>query len=459
MHIQFRLYVTLGAWAALLGATSAFSAVTNSLIMNEVNTVSGEDFIDKGRSDAALGRVEGNGQNWWELLVVASDPGKNTLDLRGWKIDWSYHKLPSVMGPDNLNDFGSGVITFSSDPLWAAVPRGTLLTISEWKDVWYEANSAGQDPFPGAGGLQRAGGIAGTGNVHGVPYDELLHTKIGLTPGATSGADPFHTNTYWNPGANGGGANGDWRIHVFAGEGKITDTTYQYFSFSGSVTTNSMSGPVTHPIGSDEAGLFAINNDLWRYTIKDAQDNVVQGPIGEWDPASWNPETMSFGAGVPGSVQSVSSVEIYRLEAFHQGTNPTQATYLGTSLANYIDGSTSRFGLHNIWSSGAGVQGLDGLRNWLKPGDANLDGYVDAADYVIWRSNQGLSGGWLEGDFNGDTMIDDVDYGLWRANFGSSPSGSGASGIDDASVPEPGTIALVMLLCGFVVTRIRHRDE
>ena len=437
---------------ALVATTSALAAVPNSFVMNEVSMVSGSDFLEKGRADSSLGRVQGNGQNWWEFLVVAGDTGKNTLDLRGWTIEWSYHKLPSVQGqPDNLNKFGNGTITFSQAPLWSAVPRGTMLTMSEWQDVWYTTASAGSDPFPGAGGLQRAGGIAGLGTVHGDPFNPAIHTKIGVTPGSTAGADPLFTNTTWNPAANSGGANGDWRMHVYAGE-RNPDNSFKYFSFTGSVTD----GANTYPIGSDDAGLFAINNDLWRYSIKDAQGNVIQGPIGEWDPNAWNANTNSFGAGVPGSNSSVSSTELYRLEAFDQNTNPTQANYLGVGLAQYVDGSTSTFGSRNAWSSGAGQQGLNGLRSWLLPGDADLDGRVSASDYVILRNNQGGTGDWRNGDFNGDGAIDNTDLDIWRANFGLPAAGSGAGSLAEAAVPEPASIAITCL-GGLVITLLRRR--
>jgi hypothetical protein len=68
----------------------------------------------------------------------------------------------------------------------------------------------------------------------------------------------------------------------------------------------------------------------------------------------------------------------------------------------------------------AAAPGLDG--------DFNNDGAVDAADYVFWRKSGGTPAA----------------YNTWRNNFGSS-SGSGASTLAEASVPEP-TAAFAMLL-------------
>jgi hypothetical protein len=72
-------------------------------------------------------------------------------------------------------------------------------------------------------------------------------------------------------------------------------------------------------------------------------------------------------------------------------------------------------------------------------GDYNGDGSVDAADYVVWRKNPGAFGG-AQG------------YTDWAANFGDT-AGSG-SGV--GAVPEPATLALVMLgLLAVVVPRRR----
>ncbi|HEX2476465.1 MAG TPA: hypothetical protein VHK01_17055, partial [Lacipirellulaceae bacterium] len=80
------------------------------------------------------------------------------------------------------------------------------------------------------------------------------------------------------------------------------------------------------------------------------------------------------------------------------------------------------------------------------PGDYNGDGSVDAADYVVWRKNDGTQ----------------PSYDTWRANFGrTAGSGSGATGSASASgttagwappegwassaaVPEPGTLLLAL---------------
>ena len=79
------------------------------------------------------------------------------------------------------------------------------------------------------------------------------------------------------------------------------------------------------------------------------------------------------------------------------------------------------------------------------PGDFNLDGYVDAKDYVAWRKGLGVS--YAESDF-----------AAWRAQFGRTPGGAGVgSGLSGVgSVPEPATVALISAVG---VLRIVRRRE
>jgi hypothetical protein len=74
-------------------------------------------------------------------------------------------------------------------------------------------------------------------------------------------------------------------------------------------------------------------------------------------------------------------------------------------------------------------------------GDYNLDGSVNAADYVVWRKDPGSHGG-------------AGGYDIWRQNF-NNPPGSG-SGLDStSSVPEPASV--VLLLIGLAAFAGRRR--
>ena len=74
-------------------------------------------------------------------------------------------------------------------------------------------------------------------------------------------------------------------------------------------------------------------------------------------------------------------------------------------------------------------------------GDYNNNGAVDAADFVVWRENQG-STNTLPNDPTGGT-IGTTQYNTWRSNFGK-PPGSGLGSPVNATVPEP--TALILLV-------------
>jgi hypothetical protein len=84
-------------------------------------------------------------------------------------------------------------------------------------------------------------------------------------------------------------------------------------------------------------------------------------------------------------------------------------------------------------------------------GDYNDDGKVDAADYVVFRKNEGTMNS-LPNDPVGGT-IGSQQYNNWRANFGMM-AGSGA-GAGTSAVPEPGSfvIALAAMLAAALLRR------
>jgi autotransporter-associated beta strand protein len=86
------------------------------------------------------------------------------------------------------------------------------------------------------------------------------------------------------------------------------------------------------------------------------------------------------------------------------------------------------------------------------PGDFNEDYIVDAADYLIWRENEGTTNQ-LPNDNNLGGTVGPAHYDLWRSNFGTVGGGSGSAAGTSAGVPEPATLALVVmgilpLVCG-----------
>jgi hypothetical protein len=86
-------------------------------------------------------------------------------------------------------------------------------------------------------------------------------------------------------------------------------------------------------------------------------------------------------------------------------------------------------------------------------GDYNNNGVVDAADYVVWRDDEGTTNV-LPNDPLGGT-IGQAQYGQWRAHFGQT-AGSGSGATSNAAVPEPATLVLLMFAAASWCVRRRR---
>ena len=101
-----------------------------------------------------------------------------------------------------------------------------------------------------------------------------------------------------------------------------------------------------------------------------------------------------------------------------------------------ITGSTNNVQLYQLQLTAAALA-------TVLPGDYNLDGQVDAADYSVWRDSFGKTGASLAADGNGDGVVNSLDYNLWKSNFGAS-AGSGGVG-SSSTVPEPTAMTLLFI--------------
>jgi formylglycine-generating enzyme required for sulfatase activity len=89
------------------------------------------------------------------------------------------------------------------------------------------------------------------------------------------------------------------------------------------------------------------------------------------------------------------------------------------------------------------------------PGDYNVNGVVDAADYVLWRKNLGQSVTLPNDSTPGS--VTNADYDVWRAHFGQTPAtATPGNGLQLGAVPEPAGLLFVVIsftLCAFTRRR------
>ena len=109
-----------------------------------------------------------------------------------------------------------------------------------------------------------------------------------------------------------------------------------------------------------------------------------------------------------------------------------------------------------VWSLDESMSSIQ-LRILAAPqGDYNSDGYVDAADYTVWRNAVGSSA-LLAADGDGSGIVDAGDYAVWKNNFGTDAwtlDAESAAQAALAAVPEPGT-TLLLLLGALLLARCR----
>ena len=124
------------------------------------------------------------------------------------------------------------------------------------------------------------------------------------------------------------------------------------------------------------------------------------------------------------------------------GTNSSLFDLTGDGLVDIAD--------LDEWRVQAGAANLPSGNPYL-PGDANLDGAVDASDFNIWNSNRlSQTAAWCAGDFNADGFIDVSDFNVWNSHRLMSSAGA------PAAVPEPASLWLALVAMGWLAAYRRR---
>ena len=110
------------------------------------------------------------------------------------------------------------------------------------------------------------------------------------------------------------------------------------------------------------------------------------------------------------------------------------------------DGTVCHFDLDgDSVLSGADVDFLLSQIIGVLPGDANLDGLVEFADFLLLAQGFGKPGGWRDGDFSGDGNVQFEDFLLLSGNFGLELEPVTAAEVNVAAVAEPSAGALLLI--------------
>lgn len=88
------------------------------IILNEYNAVGPTEYLGADGSDSSWGRVEGNGGDWFELVVI-----QDHLNMQDWKF--------SIDSDTTTLE----VLNLTNHSIWSDLRSGTIITISESEDI------------------------------------------------------------------------------------------------------------------------------------------------------------------------------------------------------------------------------------------------------------------------------------------------------------------------------------
>jgi cyclophilin family peptidyl-prolyl cis-trans isomerase len=139
------------------------------------------------------------------------------------------------------------------------------------------------------------------------------------------------------------------------------------------------------------------------------------------------------------------------------GPNTTYNILTAGLISGSFDNiSLPQLGLGLVWNY---TQTATSVSLKVEAADFDRDGIVSTSDYILWSKNRGATGvaAFTRGDGDGDGSVDEDDYNLWRRNFGNTRGGTGGGSVE-GSVPEPSSVALVLVgLWWFACRRNRRK--
>ena len=122
----------------------------------------------------------------------------------------------------------------------------------------------------------------------------------------------------------------------------------------------------------------------------------------------------------------------------------------GTGVALDDEGRTF------ISGSGSGDAFIAAYSN-RPTGDTNANGFVDAADYVLWRDNLfNVVTACTAGDADCNTFVNSADYAVWKTHFGEAAANASSSLSAVDNLPEPVSVALLLIAIATRTTYARR---
>ncbi|MEX2316646.1 MAG: PQQ-dependent sugar dehydrogenase [Pirellulales bacterium] len=234
---------------------------------------------------------------------------------------------------------------------------------------------------------------------------------------------------------------------------KVTQQTVTSFSVAGLLVRDP--GPIDHNGANDNfvtANAFRASGTDNRLQIA----NYISGAEDQENAAVASPNDLTYLRLVHNGQGEYTAYSSSDGENWIQRGSPRTNSALATGLvevglwAGNLAGGSSTGTTQFDW-----VQIILGV----PAGDYNEDGFINAADYTVWRNTIGEPAErWDGADGDGDGIITEADYVVWKNNYGKTiPNLGSGSGGDAAAVPEPTAIAL--LITSMAAMPLWHRRK
>ncbi len=301
-----------------------------------------------------------------------------------------------------------------------------------------------------------------------------LTIGTGLSVGAGTASHAINANVQlgatqdWNIGSGstlavGGSVSGSAALSK-DGAGTLVVSGTNTYNGGTSVTSgtlqvaNALSLPVGHDLTITGAGSVVALSSGLTSAVKIGGLSIDAGsatPLASLDLA--NNELI-----VSSALESLTVIRGQILSAYSGGlwtgagitSSTAAASGHGNTAIGFASNADSGMGLTSF--GGVAVDPSSLLLRYTVLGDANLDGKVDIADFLLLRHNFGLTSNasWDQGDFDYDGKIDITDFMILRAHFGASLAATPAAAAqwmavpaiaEFQAVPEPEPIELMIV--------------
>ena len=415
------MYMRILAFA-LICMVAFTSTQAADVILNEYNAVSGSNELDDG--DSFFGKIDGNGGNWFELLVV-----EDHVDMRGWTLQWAEDE--DVGGGQTA----AGTITLSDDGVWSDLRSGSLVTIIETVDA------AGEGDF---------------------------NTSTDVS------YDPMAGDWWINVSTQGELANGETAL--------VTTVTNDGMPGDFSVGKDDWTLTILDAVGGVVFGPAGEGADGWSGGVNGSEGGSLEGPMVEDDytfeqwraitPASdfyddtsstsFGAANVDFDAGAFVTNQDVSALRDQVVPPLGDGD------FNGDGMLDAADIDELTMAVRNgdmdpkydinhdaLVDNNDRVDWVEGIKRTYF-GDADMNLVFDDQDFVaVFVSGKYLTGqdaGWADGDWDGNGVFTEQDLVAVFTAGGYLQPPRGAV----AAVPEPtGVVLLIVALATLVPLRRR----